>query len=615
MDRKLITLNTNIPQLTSSPKSPTKTSSYPTASPSSPTRSSLFSHASSAVESVASTLQNLRLGGSPTRDRERSPTKDKKLGHIKEDTHTEHYSPVRGRSPTKNGDSDNNYDSQQRSINKSTLRRGLTYEEMEILLKPEVKRMATVANLYFLDHYFDLLHYLAARQQRLSAFKRDNPDPADVTYQSNVKRYLGAERVALRKRRVKVRYGDFGVIAQVGQGGYGAVYLARKRDTAEVVALKKMSKALLDKLDETRHILVERDVLTQGKSPWLVKLLYAFQDPAYIYLAMEYVPGGDFRTLLNSSGVLHDRHAKFYAAEMLIAVNELHRLGYIHRDLKPENFLIDSTGHIKLTDFGLSTGALSPDRIKSMRVKLEAVKDLHVPDRTTLERRSLYRSLRRSEPTYAQSVVGSPDYMAPEVLRGEKYDLTVDWWSVGCVVFEMLAGFPPFSGATMNETWANVRNWRKVLRRPEYTREEDLEFNLQDESWDFISALIATRAERLSDLETIQTHPWFAPLSWPHVVARRTRTPFVPDLNSDTDVGYFDDFSNEEDMAKYKEVYDKKDALEAMDDRANGNGRRSAFVGFTYKYRPEEGMPGGGAAGRGRSQSPRKRNDDLGTMF
>ena len=133
-------------------------------------------------------------------------------------------------------------------------------------------------------------------------------------------------------------------------------------------ALKKMRKKTLFKMDEAssfehflmhssltstylqiRHVLVERDILTATKTPWLVRLLYAFQDPEHVYLAMEYVPGGDFRTLLNNSGVLKEEHARFYISEMFAAVNELHRLGYIHRDLKPEvclaSFLVRTLAH------------------------------------------------------------------------------------------------------------------------------------------------------------------------------------------------------------------------------------------------------------------------------
>lgn len=141
----------------------------------------------------------------------------------------------------------------------------------------------------FLDHYFDLLSYLHARQQRLAQFQAQVPAPPATPaeeYEPAWHRYLGRERAHLRKRRTRLRQGDFQILTQVGQGGYGQVYLAQKKDTREVCALKVMSKKLLFKLDEVRHVLTERDILTAAKSEWLVKLLYAFQDETSIYLAM-----------------------------------------------------------------------------------------------------------------------------------------------------------------------------------------------------------------------------------------------------------------------------------------------------------------------------------------
>lgn len=303
-------------------------------------------------------------------------------------------------------------------------------------------------------------------------------------------KYTGRERAALRKRRVRLRHGDFQILTQVGQGGYGQVFLAQKKDTREVCALKVMSKKLLFKLDEVRHVLTERDILTTAKSEWLVRLLYSFQDDRSIYLAMEFVPGGDFRTLLNNTGVLINRHARFYIAEMFCAVDALHQLGYIHRDLKPENFLIDSQGHVKLTDFGLAAGMLAPAKLESMRVRLEKASETSVPfgkpmdQRTIAERREGYRSMRGRDYNYAKSIVGSPDYMAPEVLRGEHYDYTVDYWSLGCMLFEALTGFPPFAGATADETWRNLKHWRDVLKRPVW---EDPSYFLSNRTWNFIT--------------------------------------------------------------------------------------------------------------------------------
>ncbi|KAG6899226.1 hypothetical protein C0993_012096 [Termitomyces sp. T159_Od127] len=223
---------------------------------------------------------------------------------------------------------------------KSTLRQGGVQKpwEKELLESAEVRRKATVAQLYFLDYYFQTLGYLAARKERRARFDADTKarDLKAMDYAKEFKSYCGRERVLLRRRRTKLKVDQFHIIAQVGQGGYGEVFLARKQDSGEVCALKKMRKRTLHKMDEIRHVLVERDILTATKTPWLVRLLYAFQDPEHVYLAMEYVPGGDFRTLLNNSGVLKEDHARFYISEMFAAVTELHKLGYIHRDLKPE---------------------------------------------------------------------------------------------------------------------------------------------------------------------------------------------------------------------------------------------------------------------------------------
>ena len=120
-------------------------------------------------------------------------------------------------------------------------------------------------------------------------------------------------------------------------------------------------------------------------------------------------------------------------------------------------------------------------------LQLDKVKDNQIVHRSTMERRSLYRSIRNEDFRYADSIVGSPDYMAPEVLRGKPYSYAVDYWSLGCILFEFLAGFPPFSGGTPEETWTNLKNWTKVLRRPEYDKPEDLIFNLTDVAWDAIT--------------------------------------------------------------------------------------------------------------------------------
>ncbi|KAG7106401.1 Serine/threonine-protein kinase sid2 like [Verticillium longisporum] len=521
-------------------------------------------------------------------------------------------SPAQGQTPVSRHDRFQTRDRPSTPAKKFNTSRALTPEELEILQRPNVRRLVNVTQLYFLDYYFDLLTYVGSRQSRLTAFKSEFPPEQtdEATYGQMWQKYAGRERANLRKRRVRLRHGDFQILTQVGQGGYGQVFLAQKKDTREVCALKVMSKKLLFKLDEVRHVLTERDILTNAKSEWLVRLLYSFQDDKSIYLAMEYVPGGDFRTLLNNTGVLSNRHARFYIAEMFCSVDALHQLGYIHRDLKPENFLVDSTGHVKLTDFGLAAGMLAPAKIESMRIRLEKASETSVPfgkpmeQRTVAERREGYQMMRENDVNYAKSIVGSPDYMAPEVLRGEEYDFTVDYWSLGCMLFEALTGFPPFAGSSADETWRNLKHWKEVLKRPVW---EDPNYFLSNRTWNFITTCINSRSRRFSNIQEIYAHQYFAEVDWE--VLRQTKAPFVPELDSETDAGYFDDFTNEADMAKYKEVHDKQTALENMAERGEEMGK-GLFVGFTFRHRKPQTEEGSQ-----RKANPFREDNTFGTML
>ncbi len=442
--------------------------------------------------------------------------------------------------------------------------------------EPKTKRLVNVCQMYFLDYYYDLFDYTIKRKQRFEIFQKSIQDLSSEDILKQLKSYNGRERVVLRKKRIKPKHKDFQLITKVGQGGYGQVFLARKIDTKEVCALKVLDKRLLHKLNETRHVLTERDILTNTRSDWLVKLLYAFQDPSNVYLAMEFVPGGDYRTLLNNTGSLIPQHTRFYISEMFCAVNALHKLGFTHRDLKPENFLIDSNGHIKLTDFGLAAGSVSKERIESMKIKLNDVKDLQVPSRSIKERQFIYRSLRLKDINFASSIVGSPDYMALEVLEGRQYDYTIDYWSLGCMLFESLMGFPPFTGGTSEETYANLRGWKNSLRRPRL----DGRYMLSDRTWFLITRLITGPNERIRSFADIKACEYFNDIDWENI--REKRPPFIPQLDNDEDAGYFDDFENEKDMEKYKEVVNKQLQLERLEDK--GPPQRS-FVGFTFKHK------------------------------
>ncbi|POV95387.1 hypothetical protein PSTT_16307, partial [Puccinia striiformis] len=405
---------------------------------------------------------------------------------------------------------------------------------------------AILANLkYNLNSTSTIIKRLALFRENSTSVEID-PSQAGKEWRS----YCGRERALLRKRRTKLKLDSFHIIVQVGQGGYGEVFLARHKLSKEVVALKKMKKKTLLKMDEVRHVLTERDILTAtSKSDWLVKLLYAFQDPDYIYLAMEFVPGGDVRTLLNNSGVLKEEHAKFYATEMFVAVDSLHKLGYIHRDLKPENFLIDRSGHIKLTDFGLAAGSINPGKIQSLKHRLDDAKD---------ENLQLWKSTTQ-DPRYAILSSGRP-IMAIEVLRVKVTVLQ----SIRC----------PFAGSNPEETWANLKNWSRVLRRPHYDKPEDQIFNLSDQAWFAILALINSKEKRLLDLNSFNHSSSFN-MNWDNM--RDITPPFIPSLDSKS-----------KEMKKYGEVFEKARAVEAVEEIYTNPVVKiritvEGLVGFTFK--------------------------------
>lgn len=446
------------------------------------------------------------------------------------------------------------------------------------------KRAVNVCQMYFLDYYCDYFDYVITRRERsktvLESIHRSNSPEMEW------KAYINSESKNLRKRRLKPKNKDFEIITQIGQGGYGQVYLSRKKDSKEICALKVISKSMIVKMNETEHLLTEREILAASRSDWLVKLLYSFQDAESVYLGMEYVAGGDFRTLLSNCRTLAPVHTRFYLAEMFSALNDLHKTGFIHRDLKPENFLIDNKGHLKLTDFGLACGTIADERIQSMKLRLDkfdaavATNSMNTINRSLHERRQIYQRLRESDLNYSKSVVGSPDYMAIDIVKGYAYDKTVDYWSLGCMLFECLCGFSPFSGESTEETYSNLKNWKTYFVRP---KNSDGTYVFSDRTWDLMSRLINDSQNRLKTFEQVQKTNYFQGVDFSTL--RNKSPPFIPSLDSDTDAGYFDDFEDEADMAKYTEVFNKQAHIEKLASKSNI--KPPNFVGFTFKHKGE----------------------------
>ncbi len=190
--------------------------------------------------------------------------------------------------------------------------------------------------------------------------------------------------------------------------------------------------------------IAERNLLADAKSEWITDLRYSFQDGENLYLAMEFLPGGDLMTRLIKQDIFSEAEARFYAAEMVMAVDQVHSLGYIHRDIKPDNILIDQSGHIKLTDFGLCKFLL----------EYRPQRPVSPPSADKPGRGRLY------------STVGTPDYIAPEVFSKKGYTQAVDWWAFGVILFEMLAGYTPFNDRDPTVTCKRIVSWKKFLSMP-----------------------------------------------------------------------------------------------------------------------------------------------------
>ena len=323
---------------------------------------------------------------------------------------------------------------------------------------------------------------------------------------------LHKEGENLRKKRQKISIFDFVPIKIIGKGAFGEVRICKYIPTNDIVAIKKMKKEEMHKKNQILHVRAERDVLSEARNQWIVELKFSFQDQKFLYLGMEYLPGGDLMTLLMEREILPEEDAKFYAAEMVLAIESVHEMGCIHRDLKPDNVLIGKDGHIKLSDFGLS---------KKLDVFLDKnnkfITNPDIKDYNNTNSNSSYaeqfrlfknmKSKKRREKAF--STVGTPDYIAPEVFKQQGYGQEIDWWSLGVIMFEMMIGYPPFYSDSSTETCKKILNWKDHL-------EIRKEANISKEAVDILTKLINDPEKRLgrNGAEEVKQHPFFKNVNW-----------------------------------------------------------------------------------------------------
>ncbi|KAG6844900.1 hypothetical protein H0H87_002599 [Tephrocybe sp. NHM501043] len=369
------------------------------------------------------------------------------------------------------------------------------------------------------------------------------------------------ESTYLRLRRTKLGLDDFRTVKVIGKGAFGEVRLVQKVDTGKIYAMKTLKKEEMLKKDQLAHVRAERDVLAESDSPWVVQLYYSFQDPSYLYLIMEFLPGGDLMTMLIKYDTFSEDVTRFYLAECVLAIEAVHKLGFIHRDIKPDNILIDKDGHIKLSDFGLSTGFQKKHDSSYYQRLLDPVNTATSPSIAAHSQRNsvMVNSINltmsnkdqiatwkanRRKLVRAYSTVGTPDYIAPEIFLQKGYGKECDWWSLGAIMFECLVGYPPFCSDSTHETYQKIMQWPRYLQFPD-------DVHLSRESEDMIRRLIINAEQRLS-VEQIKKHPFFYGVDWDTI--RRIDAPFVPHLRSITDTSYFPtDEIDQADEARYAE--------------------------------------------------------------
>ncbi|KAI8323134.1 Pkinase-domain-containing protein [Martensiomyces pterosporus] len=293
-----------------------------------------------------------------------------------------------------------------------------------------------------------------------------------------------------------VKLDDFEVFRTVGTGSFGRVRLVRHKATNKHYAMKVLKKNHVVKAKQVEHVNSERRILAECSCPFIVYMLGTCQDNVNLYFFMEYVVGGELFTYLRRYHRFPPPVAKFYAAEVLLALEYLHSRHIIWRDTKPENILLDHRGHVKLTDMGFAK---------------------KVTDRTW-------------------TLCGTPDYLAPEVIQAKGYGKSVDWWALGILIFEMIAGYPPFYDED------HYRLYEKILAgRIQWPAQFD------PVARDLVSRLLtADLSRRLGNLHRgsadIKEHRWFAEVDWNRLAAREIPAPLIPPQKVDGDTSNFDKY-------------------------------------------------------------------------
>ncbi len=303
----------------------------------------------------------------------------------------------------------------------------------------------------------------------------------------------------------EVKLEDFKILKVIGRGSFGKVCLVEYIPTHEIFAMKSLKKDILIENDQIESTILEKEILQNIDHPFLCGLIFCFQTEDRIFFVMPFLCGGELFQHLKKFKRFSEDMARFYGAQISIALQYLHDKHIIYRDLKPENILLDEKGYLRLADFGMA------------------------------------KKIENNEK--ALSFCGTPEYLAPEIINEEGYDYNVDWWSLGIILYEMLCGVPPFYAENLDKMY-------KIILETEVNFPHNI--YLSDEAKDIINQLlkknVKNRLGYVSGIVEIKNHPFFKSIDFHEIENKKIKSPFIPKIENSTDVQNFDEIFTQENL-------------------------------------------------------------------